>query len=91
MALALHQPALAVFLFGWSWATRVALAALVGGAVVREPHPWRKAMLYPIRDLLGFFFWSASYLEAGGFGGFEGADEITTIHPAVACERHFLW
>ena len=30
-ALALHQPVLAVFLFGWSWVTRAALAALVGG------------------------------------------------------------
>jgi hypothetical protein len=30
--------------------------------VVREPHLWRNALLYPFRDLLGFFFWSASYL-----------------------------
>jgi ceramide glucosyltransferase len=62
IALALHQPVLALFLFSWSWATRVALAALVGGLVVREPHPWRNAMLYPLRDLLGFLFWNASYL-----------------------------
>jgi ceramide glucosyltransferase len=40
----------------------VAVDALVGKVVVREPHLWRKAMLYPLRDLLGFFFWSASYL-----------------------------
>jgi ceramide glucosyltransferase len=40
----------------------VALAALVGGLVVREPRPWSSAMLYPIRDLLGFLFWNASYL-----------------------------
>jgi ceramide glucosyltransferase len=53
---------LAVLLFTWSWATRVSLAALVGGLVVREPALWRIAMLYPLRDLLGFFFWSASYL-----------------------------
>ena len=62
VALALHRPGFALFLFGWSWATRVAMAALVGKVVVREPHLWRNAMLYPIRDLLGFFFWSASYL-----------------------------
>ena len=61
-ALALHHPVLAVFLFGWSWATRVALAALVGGFVVRDPHLWGNALLYPVRDLLGFLFWSASYL-----------------------------
>ena len=62
VALALHRPVLAIFLLIWSWATRVALAALVGGLVVREPNLWRNAMLYPLRDLLGFFFWSASYL-----------------------------
>jgi ceramide glucosyltransferase len=61
-ALALHQPVLAVFLFGWSWSTRVALAALVGGLVVQDPHLWGNALLYPVRDLLGFLFWSASYL-----------------------------
>ena len=62
VALALHQPMMAVLLFGWSWATRVALAAAVGGLVVREPRPWCSAMLYPIRDLLGFLLWNASYL-----------------------------
>jgi ceramide glucosyltransferase len=62
VALALHQPMLAVLLFGWSWATRVALAALVSSLVVREPRPWWSAMLYPIRDLLGFLLWNASYL-----------------------------
>jgi ceramide glucosyltransferase len=62
VALASHQPLLAVLLLGWSWATRVGLAALVGGLVVREPRPWCSAMLYPIRDLLGFLFWNASYL-----------------------------
>jgi ceramide glucosyltransferase len=62
VALALHQPLLAVFFFGWSWATRVGLAALVGGLVVREPRPWLSAMLYPIRDLLGFLLWKASYV-----------------------------
>jgi hypothetical protein len=48
------NPEFALFLFGWSWATRVAVAALMGKVVVREPHLWRKAMLYPLRDLLGF-------------------------------------
>ena len=60
--LARHQPLLAAILLGWGWATRVALAVFVGRLVVREPHPWRIAMLYPLRDLLGFFFWIASYV-----------------------------
>jgi ceramide glucosyltransferase len=62
VTLAMHQPVLAAMLFGWSWVTRVALAALVGGLVVRDPQLWRNAMLYPLRDLLGFFFWGASYM-----------------------------
>jgi ceramide glucosyltransferase len=61
-AFALHRPFLAVLLFGWSWASRVALAALVGGLVVREPRLWCRAMLYPVRDLLGFLLWNASYV-----------------------------
>jgi ceramide glucosyltransferase len=62
VAFALHQPVLATFLLVWSWVTRFALAVLVGGLVVCQPDLWRNAMLYPLRDLLGFLFWSASYL-----------------------------
>jgi ceramide glucosyltransferase len=62
MALSLHLPLVAVVLFGWSWASRIGLAAVVGGLVVREPRPWFSAMLYPIRDLLGFLLWNASYV-----------------------------
>jgi ceramide glucosyltransferase len=62
VALSAHRPLLAALFAAWSWATRVALAALVGGLVVQEPDLWRSALLYPLRDLLGFFLWSASYL-----------------------------
>ncbi len=62
VALSVHRPLLAALLLAWSWVTRVTLAALVGGLVVREPDLWRNALLYPLRDLMGFFFWSASYL-----------------------------
>lgn len=62
VAVALHRPLLAIMLFGWAVTTRLALATIVGRMVVREPHLWRSAMLYPFRDLLGFFIWSASYL-----------------------------
>jgi ceramide glucosyltransferase len=62
VALAMHRPMLAILLFTWSWVTRVAVAVVVGRLVVREPNLWRNAVLYPLRDLLGFFFWSASYL-----------------------------
>jgi ceramide glucosyltransferase len=61
VAVALHRPLLgALFLF-WSWASRVALGSLVGRLVVAEPRLLRSALLYPLRDLLGFCYWVASY------------------------------
>jgi ceramide glucosyltransferase len=60
-ALLLHHPVLGLSLLTYSIAARVALALVVGGAVVRERHLIRTALLYPLRDLLGFFYWAASY------------------------------
>lgn len=60
-ALALHQPVLAAALLAYSVAQRMILAALVGGLAVRERHLLRTILLYPLRDLLGFFCWLASY------------------------------
>jgi ceramide glucosyltransferase len=62
-ALALHRPALALALFGWSVLSRMALALLVGAVVVRDRHLWRLILLYPLRDLLGFCYWVASYFN----------------------------
>jgi ceramide glucosyltransferase len=42
----------------------VGLAALVGGLVVDEPRLVRSSLLYPLRDLLGFSYWVASYLSS---------------------------
>ncbi len=63
VALAFHRPLLGAMLFLWSWATRVALGALVGRLVVAEPKLLRSALLYPVRDLLGFCYWVASYVS----------------------------
>jgi ceramide glucosyltransferase len=63
VALAFHRPLLGAMLLGWSWASRVALGALVGNLVVDEPRLLRSALLYPLRDLLGFFYWAASYVS----------------------------
>jgi ceramide glucosyltransferase len=60
-AFALHQPVLAVALLSYSVAQRMILAALVGGLAVHERHLLRTILLYPLRDLLGFFCWIASY------------------------------
>jgi ceramide glucosyltransferase len=42
---------------------RVAEAWLVGWMVVRDPQVRRAPWLYPLRDLLGFLVWFASYLN----------------------------
>jgi ceramide glucosyltransferase len=59
----LHHPSLGALLLFWSWSSRVALGALVGSLVVAEPKRMRSAFLYPLRDLLGFCYWVASYVS----------------------------
>jgi ceramide glucosyltransferase len=63
IAMGLHQPLLGGLLLLWSWASRVALGAIVGRWVVEEPRVWRSAFLYPLRDLLGSCYWVASYVS----------------------------
>ena len=50
-----------VALFAWSVATRLALSLAVGRAVVGDRSWFGLLVLYPIRDLMGFCFWAASY------------------------------
>ncbi len=51
-------------LFGWSVATRLALSSSVGGLVVCDRSWFGLLVLYPLRDLMGFGFWAASYLSS---------------------------
>jgi|SRR5579862_225061 len=60
-AWALGDHRLALGLLAYSVLSRAVLAALVGAFVVREGHLLRTSLLYPLRDLLGFFYWAASY------------------------------
>ena len=48
-------------LFGLALATRLALSICVGRVVVRDTSWFGLLVLYPIRDLMGFCFWAASY------------------------------
>jgi len=48
-------------LLAWGVATRLALSVAVGRMVVRDPSWLNLLVLYPVRDLMGFFFWAASY------------------------------
>lgn len=63
VAVGFHRPVLGGLLLFWSWASRVALGALVGSLVVAEPKLLQSALLYPLRDLLGFCYWVASYVS----------------------------
>ncbi len=48
-------------LLGWALATRWALAIAVGRMVVEDRSWFGLLVLYPVRDLMGFCFWAASY------------------------------
>jgi ceramide glucosyltransferase len=52
-----------IFLLGIAVLNRLAEAWLVGWLVVRDPQVRRAPWLYPLRDLLGFAVWFASYLR----------------------------
>lgn len=60
----LHRPYLAVALIAYSVVARATMAAVVGKAVVAERHLLRTTLLYPLRDLLGFCYWVASYANS---------------------------
>src|SRR5579863_1741536 len=53
---------LGVALLAWAVASREALSIAVGRMVVRDPSWLNLLVLYPARDLMGFFFWAASYM-----------------------------
>ena len=54
--------ALAVGLLGWTLVNRMAMAIAVGWGVVRDQRALSYCWLYPLRDLMGFGFWLASYI-----------------------------
>ena len=63
-AAATHHLSLGIGLLAWAIATRLALAIAVGNWVVGD-HDWLNLLvLYPIRDLMGFCFWAASYTSS---------------------------
>jgi ceramide glucosyltransferase len=61
-AAALGHAWLGLALFVWSITTREALSIAVGRLVVRDPSWFNLLVLYPLRDLMGFGFWAASYM-----------------------------
>src|ERR1035437_5439547 len=63
-ATALGHPGSALEFFVWALASRLALSIAVGNWVVRDKSWFSLLILYPIRDLMGFFFWAASYASS---------------------------
>jgi len=57
----LGHPMMGAALLGWSVLNRVIQSAVIGGAVLHDRLAVRYCWLYPLRDLLGFFVWMASY------------------------------
>jgi ceramide glucosyltransferase len=53
--------ALGAGLLIWTVVNRMAMAVAVGWGVVRDRRALRNCWLYPLRDLMGFGFWLASY------------------------------
>lgn len=61
----LGHPGIGAALFGGAVLNRMVECLVAGWAVVRDPRALRCPWLYPIRDLLGFIVWCASYLSKG--------------------------
>ncbi len=59
--LAAGRPVLALSLFGWAVLNRLIMSVASGWGVVRDPNAVTHCLLYPLRDLMGFFFWAGSY------------------------------
>lgn len=63
-ALAASRPTLAAVILGSAILNRMILSIASGWAVVRDPKAVTYCWLYPLRDLMGFFFWAASYFSS---------------------------
>lgn len=66
-AWAVHLYPAAIAMLAWGYLNRVLQCYAVGWQVIGDPRARRFAWLYPIRDLLGFFIWLASYLGGSTF------------------------
>jgi len=63
-AAALGHPWWGLALFALGLASRLALAVAVGSLVVEDRSWFGLLVLYPLRDLMGFGFWAASYMSS---------------------------
>lgn len=59
--LLMHNPAAGLAVFGFAYLNRIVLSIAAGWGVVRDRRSLLFCWLYPLRDLMGFCFWLASY------------------------------
>jgi ceramide glucosyltransferase len=55
------KPVIAASLLGYSLLNRIVMSIAAGYGVVGDRRALRDCWLYPLRDLMGFFFWCGSY------------------------------
>ena len=63
-AVAIHKPLLGETLLLFAVAARTLMAAVLSLAVLHDRHTLRTSLLFPMRDMMGFFFWAASYTSS---------------------------
>jgi ceramide glucosyltransferase len=66
-AAALGHPTLGLALLAWSLFNRIVQSAAIGYGVVGDRRALAFCWLYPLRDLLGFLLWLASYCGGSTF------------------------
>jgi ceramide glucosyltransferase len=66
-ATALGHPLLGLGLFAWSLFNRIVQCVAIGYFIARDHRALTRCLLYPLRDLLGFIVWLASYCSGSTF------------------------
>ena len=61
-ALAKGRPMVAAGIVAFGLLNRVVQCLVVGGGVVRDPRAFSWSLMYPVRDMMGFAFWAASFV-----------------------------
>ena len=90
---ALHSWALGFAMLATAYMNRVVMAVVAGWGVVRDPQAVRMAWLYPVRALMGFLFWCASYagrviVWRGDHYRLEEHGRMVMVEPSTAMLPH---
>ena len=94
-AAAMGRWELGLALFGTAVLNRVVLSLVAGWGVVGDRRAIWLAWLYPLRDLMGFAFWCASYtgrtiIWRGDWYRLMGCGRMELVRPGEATLAHSL-